>query len=96
MNVTMTEARLRPETTIDLLEVISMEGRHYMARYYIGEETFLLVGKDNRPLLFNGACEVRDAFHGFNIRETQIIPTAGPDEMIGMQIEEMTETRPHR
>lgn len=93
MNITMTEARLRPETTIDLLELVSMEGCHYMARYYINDEPYILVGKDQHPFWFNGACEARDAFRGFHVKETVIIPPAGTDEMIGMSADDMTEMR---
>ncbi|WP_165855702.1 DUF6482 family protein [Marinobacter sp. JSM 1782161] len=93
MNITMAEARLRPDTHIDLLEVVSMEGRYYMARFYIGDDGFILVGKDQRPVLFTSSCEVREAFHGFKIQQTEIIPPAGTDEMIGMTPDSVTEMR---
>ncbi|TBW48739.1 hypothetical protein EZI54_20840 [Marinobacter halodurans] len=93
MNITMTEARLRPETHIDLLELVSMEGRYYMARFYIGDDAFILVTKDQRPVLFTSSCDARDAFHHFHIKQTEIIPPAGTDEMVGMTSDSVTEMR---
>ncbi|WP_372994452.1 DUF6482 family protein [Marinobacter sp.] len=84
MHMDTGELKGHKHDTISLLEIVSMEGRYYMARFYLAEQGYVLTDVYDKPLLFNGACAVRDYFHDYQVDRTEVIPPTGTDEMIGM------------
>lgn len=70
--------------TISLLEIVSMEGRYYMARFYIGDQGYVLTDAHDKPVMFSGAPAAHDFFQDYQVQQTEIIPPTGTAEMIGM------------
>ncbi|WP_336367834.1 DUF6482 family protein [Marinobacter sp. C2H3] len=84
MHMTIGTLRASRQTPISLLEIVSMEGRCYMARFHRGEQVFILTDAADRPMMFPGACAVRDCFREHTLERVEVIPPTGTDEMIGM------------
>jgi hypothetical protein len=78
------ELKSHKHDTISLLEIVSMEGRYYMARFYLDGQGYVLTDPHDKPVLFSGACAVREYFHDYHVTSTEVIPPTGTDEMIGM------------
>lgn len=78
------ELKSHKHDTISLLEIVSMEGRYYMARFYLDHQGYVLTDTHDKVLMFTGACAVKEFFHDYHVQSTEIIPPTGTDEMIGM------------
>ncbi|MBZ2169559.1 MULTISPECIES: DUF6482 family protein [Marinobacter] len=86
MHMKLSSMKALKKQTIDMLEIVSMEGRYYMARFYVGGHGYVLTDEEDRVMMFSGACAARDAFHGMSVTKTEVIPPTGTDEMIGMPV----------
>lgn len=84
MHMDTGELKSHKHDTISLLEIVSMEGRYYMARFYLDGQGYVLTDPHDKPFLFSGACAVREYFHDYHVTSTEVIPPTGTDEMIGM------------
>lgn len=84
MHMTLGELKSRKHETIRLAEIVSMEGRYYMVRFYIGDAGYVLVNDQDKVIMFSGASAARDSLIGFKIKNFDVIPPTGTDEMIGM------------
>ena len=84
MNMTLGELKSRKHEPIRLAEIVSMEGRYYMVRFYIGNTGYILVNDQDKAIMFSGACSAREAMRGFIVADFDLIPPTGTDEMIGM------------
>jgi len=84
MHMDTGELKSHKHDTISLLEIVSMEGRFYMARFYLDGQGYVLTDPHDKPVLFSGACAVREYFHDYQVASTEVIPPTGTDEMIGM------------
>lgn len=84
MHMDTGELKKHKHDTISLLEIVSMEGRYYMARFYLDGQGYVLTDAYDKPVMFTGACAVREHFHDYQVKHTEIIPPTGTDEMIGM------------
>ncbi|WP_265013652.1 DUF6482 family protein [Marinobacter zhanjiangensis] len=78
------ELKSHKHDTISLLEIVSMEGRYYMARFYLDGQGYVLTDSDDKAVMFSGAPAAREFFHDFSVEKTEVIPPTGTDEMIGM------------
>ena len=92
MNVTRSQLRNFRNTPIERVEVVSLEGRSYIARFQCEGSECLLTGADGRAIRFDGASCVRGAFAGPDVRRFEVLPPAGTDEMIGMPVALSDET----
>lgn len=84
MHMDTGELRAHKHDTISLLEIVSLEGRYYIARFYIDGQGYVLTDAHDHPVMFSGACAVRERFHDYHVEATEVIPPTGTDEMIGM------------
>lgn len=84
MHMNAGELKSHKRDTISLLELVSMEGRYYMARFYIGNQGYVLTDSHDKPVMFSGAPAAHDYFQDYQVQRTEIIPPTGTDEMIGM------------
>ncbi|MEH6354939.1 MAG: DUF6482 family protein [Marinobacter sp.] len=84
MHMTLGELKSRKHELIRLAEIVSMEGRYYMVRFYIGSAGFILVNEQDKIIMFSGACAAREALRDFIVAGFDLIPPTGTDEMIGM------------
>lgn len=84
MHMNASELKSHKRDTISLLELVSMEGRYYMARFYIDNQGYVLTDAHDKPVMFSGAPAAHDYFQDYQVQQTEIIPPTGTDEMIGM------------
>lgn len=93
MRITLDELRSMKRPVIDLLEILSLEGQHYMARLLMDSRPLLLSDKNGATSLFRSAWQIKDTLASFDIRETQVVHPSAYHEMVGM---EPTEVEPMR
>ena len=84
MHMSNSELKTHKHDTISALEIVSMEGRYYMARFYLDGQGYVLTDSNDEPVMFTGASAAREHFHDYNVERTEVIPPTGTDEMIGM------------
>lgn len=84
MKITLEQLAAQPKQTIDLLEIISIEGQQYMARLNLGHEQFLLTDQKGVTRLFSSAWQLQETLGALSIKETQVVHPSAYNEMIGM------------
>lgn len=84
MHMTLRKLKARKHDTVTLLEIVSMEGRYYMARFYIDGSGYILTDENDHVLMFSGACAAREVFQDLHVEHVDVLPPTGTDEMIGM------------
>lgn len=84
MRITLDELRHKQNPVIDLLEILSLEGQHYMARLSMDGDLRLLSDKDGATSLFRSAWQIQDTLASFDVRETQVVHASAYHEMVGM------------
>lgn len=84
MRITLEELRDTRDLTIDLLEILSLEGQQYMARLMIDDKPLLLSDAGGKTALFRSAWQIQDILGAFSIRETQVVHPSAYHEMVGM------------
>lgn len=84
MRITLDELRHKQNPVIDLLEILSLEGQHYMARLSMDGDLRLLSDKDGTTSLFRSAWQIQDTLASFDVRETQVVHASAYHEMVGM------------
>lgn len=85
MRITLDDLKHRPDLTIDLLEIISLEGQQYMARLVIDGDYHLLSDTDGKTRLFRSSWQVQDTLGSFSISATEVVHPSAYHEMIGME-----------
>jgi hypothetical protein len=60
VRITLDQLRSLQSPVIDLLEILSLEGQHYMARLSMENQTLLLSEKNGTTSLFRGAWQIQD------------------------------------
>ncbi|MBW0148242.1 DUF6482 family protein [Marinobacter arenosus] len=85
MRITLEELRNSQGPVIELLEIISLEGQHYMARLTLDGRLLLLSDKDGVTSLFRSSWQIQDTLAGFQVRETQVVHPSAYHEMVGME-----------
>lgn len=93
MRITLDQLRSLQNPVIDLLEILSLEGQHYMARLSLEGKLFLLSDKQGTTSLFRSAWQIQDTLASFTIRETQIVHPSAYHEMVGMEPAEIEPLR---
>lgn len=86
MHMNTGELKSHKHDPISMLEIVSMEGRYYMARFYLDGVGYVLTDSHDHVVMFTGACAVRDFFRDYQVAKTEVIPPTGTDEMIGMPV----------
>jgi hypothetical protein len=84
VRITLDELRHKQNPVIDLLEILSLEGQHYMARLSMDGDLRLLSDKDGATSLFRSAWQIQDTLASFDVRETQVVHASAYHEMVGM------------
>ena len=85
MRITLDQLRTRQRPVIDLLEILSLEGQHYMARLSLDQQQLLLSDKNGSTSLFRSSWQIQDTLAAFDIRETQVVHSSAYHEMVGME-----------
>jgi len=85
VRITLDQLRSLQNPVINLLEILSLEGQHYMARLSLDGELFLLSDRQGTTSLFRSAWQIQDTLASFTIRETQVVHPSAYHEMVGME-----------
>lgn len=85
MRITLDDLKRTSDLTIDLLEIVSIEGQQYMARLVIDGEYSLLSDSDGKTRLFRSSWQIQDTLGSFKITSTDVVHASAYDEMVGMQ-----------
>ncbi len=93
MRITLDQLRSLQSPVIDLLEILSLEGQHYMARLSLNGDLFLLSDRNGTTSLFRSAWQIQDTLASFTIRETQVVHPSAYHEMVGMEPAEIEPLR---
>lgn len=93
MRITLEELRASNDLVIELLEIISLEGQHYMARLTLDGRELLLSDKQGVTSLFRSAWQLQDTLAAFRVRETQVVHPSAYHEMVGMEPAEIEPLR---
>lgn len=93
MRITLDELKQTSDLTIDLLEIISIEGQQYMARLLIGGDYYLLSGSDGKTRLFRSSWQIQDTLGSFRVMSTDLVHPSAYHEMVGMQPSEIEPMR---
>ena len=93
VRVTLDDLRTTEALTIDLLEILSLEGQQYMARLKLGDRMVLLSEANGRTRLFRSAWQIQDTLRGLDVRETQVVHPSAYHEMVGMAADEVAPMR---
>lgn len=93
MRITLAELRSMDPVTIDLLEIVSIEGQRYMARLHLGNSLSLLSDEDGRTSLFRSSWEIQDTLGAFDIKATDMVHPSAYHEMVGMAPSEVEPMR---
>ncbi|MDI9243667.1 DUF6482 family protein [Marinobacter sp. CHS3-4] len=93
MRITLDELKRTSDLTIDLLEILSLEGQQYMARLLIGGDYFLLSDSDGKTCLFRSSWQVQDTLGAIRITATDVVHPSAYHEMVGMQPSEIEPMR---
>ena len=78
MHMNTGELKSHKHDAIALLEIVSMEGRYYMARFYLDGVGYVLTDAHDQVVMFTGACAVKDYFHDYAVERIEVIPPTGP------------------
>lgn len=84
MRITLEELKTSAGLVVDLLEIISLEGQHYMARLTFDGRQVLLSDKQGQTELFRSAWQLQEALADVRILETQVVHPSAYHEMVGM------------
>lgn len=93
MRITLDDLNKASGVTIDLLEILSIEGQQYMARLMIDGEMFVLSDADGNTRLFRGSWQIQDTLGAFSITATDVVHASAYHEMVGMTPSEVAPMR---
>lgn len=85
MRITLNDLKRTPDVTIDLLEIISIEGQQYMARLLMAGDYHLLSDTNGKTRLFRSSWQIQDTLGAFRIGSTDVVHASAYNEMVGMQ-----------
>jgi uncharacterized protein DUF6482 len=85
VRITLDQLKQTANLTIDLLEIISLEGQQYMARLVIDGDYHLLSDPDGKTRLFRSSWQIQDTLGSFRITSTEVVHPSAYHEMVGME-----------
>jgi len=93
VRITLEDLNKQSDVTIDLLEILSIEGQQYLARLLIDGEVYLLSDADGKTRLFRGSWQIQDTLGAFRITATDVVHDSAYHEMVGMAPSEVAPMR---
>lgn len=85
MRITLEELKTSAGMVVELLEIISLEGQHYMARLRVDGREFILSDKQGKTELFRSAWQLQETLADIRTLETQMVHPSAYHEMVGME-----------
>lgn len=85
MRITLEELKTSAGMVVELLEIISLEGQHYMARLRVDGREFILSDKQGKTELFRSAWQLQETLADIRTLEIQVVHPSAYHEMVGME-----------
>jgi glutamine cyclotransferase len=84
LRITLEQLKSRNNASIELMEILSLEGQSYMARLTVdGQQMILSDGRGTTQ--FRSTWHAQDMLSSFHILETQVVHVSAYNEMVGME-----------
>lgn len=85
MRITLEQLKSRKGASIELMEILSLEGQSYMARLTVDGEQLILSDEHRTTTQFRSTWHAQDMLSSFHILETQVVHVSAYNEMVGME-----------
>ncbi len=85
MRITLEQLKNRKNASIELMEILSLEGQSYMVRLTVDGQQKILSDEHGTTAQFRSAWHAQDMLSSFHILETQVVHVSAYNEMVGME-----------
>lgn len=85
MRITLEQLKNRNNASIELMEILSLEGQSYMARLTVDGRQVILSDERGTTTQFRSTWHAQDMLSNFHILETQVVHMSAYNEMVGME-----------
>lgn len=85
MRITLEQLKSRKNASIELMEILSLEGQSYMARLTVDGQPKILSDEHGTTAQFRSGWHAQDMLSSFHILETQVVHASAYNEMVGME-----------
>ncbi|MFT6980295.1 MAG: hypothetical protein ACJARK_001804 [Marinobacter psychrophilus] len=84
LRITVEQLKNRNNASIELMEILSLEGQSYMARLTVDGQQMIL-SDERGTTQFRSTWHAQDMLSSFHILETQVVHLSAYNEMVGME-----------
>lgn len=85
MRITLEQLKSRKNASVELLEILSLEGQSYMARMTVDGQQMILSDESGTTMQFRSTWHTQDMLSSLHILETQVVHASAYNEMVGME-----------
>ena len=85
MRITLEQLKNRNNASVELMEILSLEGQSYMARLTVDGKQVILSDERGTTTQFRSTWHAQDMLSNFHILETQVVHMSAYNEMVGME-----------
>ena len=85
MRITLDQLKNRNNASVELMEILSLEGQSYMARLTVDGKQVILSDERGTTTQFRSTWHAQDMLSNFHILETQVVHMSAYNEMVGME-----------
>ena len=85
MRITLEQLKNRNNASIELMEILSLEGQSYMARLTVDGRQVILSDERGTTTQFRSTWHAQDMLSNFHILETLVVHMSAYNEMVGME-----------
>jgi hypothetical protein len=85
LRITVEQLKNRNNASIELMEILSLEGQSYMARLTVDGQQMILSDERGTTTQFRSTWHAQDMLSSFHILETQVVHLSAYNEMVGME-----------
>ena len=84
MRITLEQLKHRNSASIELMEILSLEGQSYMARLTVNGQQMILSDEHDTTVQFRSTWHAQDMLSNLHVLETQVVHASAYNEMVGM------------
>jgi len=85
LRITLEQLKNRNNASVELMEILSLEGQSYMARLTVDGKQVILSDERGTTTQFRSTWHAQDMLSNFHILETQVVHMSAYNEMVGME-----------
>jgi hypothetical protein len=85
LRITLEQLKNRNNASVELMEILSLEGQSYMARLTVDGKQVILSDERGTTTQFRSAWHAQDMLSSVHILETQVVHMSAYNEMVGME-----------